>query len=178
MLLQYVGVVVMSDEIPDAERTIIVEEAHLLHEQIEFSENEFENADNDIEAAYHQTRVQETQELAADLEGDGLRESRVREMKQSAAEKANEFDEETEESARVVAKLDTAKQTLSEYFGDGPTEVEVAQMTGYQNGAVEFRGVNGSAVLTFPDEAQARGAADAILDCNGIEDEAAKVGMR
>jgi len=46
------------------------------------------------------------------------------------------------------------------------------------NGAVEFQDSSGKAIVTFPSEADARGAADAILDCNGIEDEAAHVGMR
>jgi hypothetical protein len=156
----------MSEDRPDPERTVIVEEAHLLHDQIEFSEEEYENADNDIEEAYHQTRVKETQKLATKIESDGLSESRVRGMKSEADEQAREFDEETPESARVIAKLETAEQVLEEYFGDqrGPVELgDIVASSVYEGGTVELNGLKNSAMLTVSDEANARATADAIL---------------
>lgn len=171
----------MSEDIPDPERTVIVEKAHLLHEQAEFSDDENENASNYIEAAYHETRAAYTRERIDAIEGDGLAEQDVRDARDEIKAEFDEYDEECADGARLAAKWDTEKQILGEYFGETDNVVEVGEamnVMGYEDGAVAFHGPGGKAIVEFSDEINARAAADCILDGVGAEDEAAMVGQR
>lgn len=171
----------MSDDMPDPERTVIVEEAHLLREQREYSQENAENADNEIDEAYQTRRAELCEEYLDALEGDGLRESDVRERAAEAKETLTETDEETPETGRTLAEHDAANQVLRQYFGDSPDVIEVGEpmnIAGYEDGAVEFHGPGGKAIVEFSDEINARAAADCILDGVGAEDDAAMIGQR
>ncbi|ELY97167.1 hypothetical protein, partial [Natrialba asiatica] len=117
----------MSDDIPDPVRTVSVEKAHLLHEQAAFSEDEYENTDNEIEAAYHETHVEYTHERIEQIEGDGLRGIDVRESRDEFKDEFDEYDEECVEGAKLAAKWDTEKQILREYFDEGEDTFEVGE---------------------------------------------------
>lgn len=169
------------DDYPEPNRTVIVEEAHLLHDQAEFSDEEHENASNDIEAAYHETRAEYTRERIDAIEGDGLAEQDVRDARDEFKTEFDEYDEECVDGARVAAKWDTEKQILREYFDETDDVVEVGEamnVMGYEDGAVAFHGPGGKAIVEFTDEINARAAADCILDGAGAEDDAAMVGQR
>lgn len=158
-------------ERPEPERTVIVEEAHLLRDQIEYSRDEQESADNDIEEAYHEKRVSESEVMLSRLEGEGLKEAAVRSVKEESEESADEYDEECPDFAREMAKLDTAKQVLREYFDDrqGPVALgTIAASTVYEGGVVELMGATDAAVLEVEDEVDARAAADSILQGAGL----------
>lgn len=177
---RYVDMAEDTADRPEPDRQVSVEEAHLLHDQIEFSEEEYENSNNEIEQAYHQDRVKHSQELASGIEESGLSESDLKERKSELEAESKKFDEENVEFARVMAKLDSVKMVLEEYFGAGTdkVEVEVMQTTGFDDGSVAVKGAGGIARISFTDEMQARAFADCVLDVNGLEEEAAQVGRR
>jgi len=169
----------MSDEIPKADRTVTVEEANLLREQRKHSEEQASEMD-DLSEMYHAHRAEYTQERIEDIEDDGISESEVEERLEELKEKIESTEPDTEERIEPEAEFDTERQINRRYFDNGPdvVEVEAIGLTGYEDGTVEFKDGSGKAVISFPSEADARGAADCILDCNGVEDEAARVGMR
>lgn len=169
----------MSDDIPEPERTVTVEEAHLLRAQAEHSEEQAAEGD-EIDEKYHQRRVEFTEERIEQIESEGISESEIEEAIDQLKETVEQTEPDTDERLEAEAEFDTVRQIHQRYFDGGPdvVEVEAVQFIGYENGAVEFQDGSAKATVTFPSEADARGAADAILDCNGIEDEAARVGMR
>lgn len=169
-----------NDDLPEPDRTVSVEQAHLLREQLEYSRENAEKAANEVDEAYQNRRVELTEKYIEDIEGDGLRKSDLQEELERAQEELQSFDEETPEMGATVAERDAARQILRRYFDDGPdvVEVEAVSVTGYENGTIDIQDGSGRAILTFPSEADARATADSILECNGIEDEAARVGMR
>ena len=169
----------MSDDIPEPERTVVVEEAHLLRAQAEHSKEQAADGD-EVNEKYHQQRVEFTEERIGQIESEGISESEIEETIGELKERVEETEPDTDERLEAEAEFDTVRQIHQRYFDGGPdvVEVEAVRLTGYENGAVEFQDSSGKAIVTFPSEADARGAADAILDCNGIEDEAARVGMR
>ncbi|QCC57219.1 hypothetical protein [Natrinema thermotolerans] len=171
----------MSDDLPDPERTVIVEKAHLLHEQLEYSRENAEDPDNEIDAAYQERRVDVTESYIEAIEGDGLSEADVRDDLDAARDVLSDTEEETPEVGRRVAEADTAKQILGRYFGEDDNTLEVGEamnVMGYEDGSVAFHGPGGKAIVEFSDEINARAAADCILDGVGAEDDAAMVGQR
>jgi hypothetical protein len=179
MLLQHIGIPAMSDDIPEPDRTVTVEEAHLLRAQVEHSEEQASQGD-EINQKYHEERVQYTRERINQIESQGISESDLEDTIEELREQVEDTEPDTDERIPVEAKLDTDQQINERYFDNGPDEVvvECVGLTGYDNGAVEFKDGSGRAIVEFPSEADARGAADAILSCNGIEEEGATVGMR
>jgi len=169
----------MSDDIPEPERTVVVEEAHLLRAQAEHSKEQAAEGDQ-INEKYHEKRVEFTEGRIEQIESDGISESEIEESINELKETVEETEQDTNERLEAEAEFDTVRQIHQRYFDGGPdvVEVEAVGLTGYESGAVECHDSSGKAIVTFPTEADARGAADAILDCNGIEDEAARVGMR
>lgn len=169
----------MSDDIPEPERTVTVEKAHLLRAQIEHAEEQAEDTD-DINETYHNLRKQFTEERIEQIESDGISESQIEEEMERLKDDIESTEPDTDERLEVEAEFDTLRQIHARYFGGGPDVVEVAvrRVTGYDNGNVEFQDGSGKALVTFDSEMDARAAADCILDSNGVEDEAATVGMR
>lgn len=169
----------MSNDIPEPERTVTVEKAHLLRAQVEHSEEEATDAD-EINETYHSERAEYTQERIQQIESEGITESELEESIEGNEQKIEDTEPDTEERLVPEALYDTDRQIHRRYFDGGPdvVEVEAVGLTGYDNGAVEFQDGTAKAIVTFPTEADARGAADAILSCNGIEDEGAQVGLR
>ncbi len=169
----------MSDDIPDPERTITVEEAHLLRAQVEHCEKEAAEGD-EINEQYHTQRAEFTEERIEQIESEGISESEIEESIEELKERVKATEPDTDDRLEAEAEFDTVRQIHQRYFDGGPdvVEVEAVRATGYDDGAVEFQDGSEKAIVTFPSEADARGAADMILDSHGIEDEAAQVGLR
>ncbi|MFC7216509.1 hypothetical protein ACFQO4_20835 [Saliphagus sp. GCM10025334] len=168
-------------ERPEPQRTIIVERAHLLHDQLEYSEESIDTAEDSEEEAYHTHRVGLTEDYIDALEGDGLSEATVHETVETAREEIDGGLPASPEEAQVYAELDAAQQILRRYFDETPNVLEVGavgNVSGYTNGEVEFEGTGGKAIMEFNDEITARAAADCILDGVGAEEDAALVGQR
>lgn len=158
----------MSGESPDPERTIIVEEAHLLHDQIDHCETEAEDADEEVNREYHERRAVETRELVNQLEGNGLPESEVREQYEDTAQELDDLEADTVEWARTLARHDAARQTINEYFGGtghGPVELgDITASSVYQDGTIELLGMKGrKAHMTVSSESTALATADTFL---------------
>lgn len=158
----------MSDEYPDPKRTVIVEEAHLLHDQIDHSESEAEDAEEETNEAYHTRRRSETREMVARLEGDGLRESEILEQYKNTAEELDDLEAGTVEWAHTLARHDTARQIITEYFGGtGSESVDLGDITAsslYEDGTIELIGMKGrKAHMTVESESTALATADTFL---------------
>ena len=164
-----------SDERPEPDRTVIVEEAHLLADQIEHSEQEYEAVDNDAKEAYHRTWVKEAQEYKRQIEGDGLREQRVREIVEDAAEEVSEADDGTPAEARAAGKLDAARQVLGRYFGDENGRIDLGDIAGSKvdDDIITLDGTKNRVEFTISEEGMARATADTILQAAGVDAESA-----
>ncbi len=169
----------MSDDIPEPERTVTVEEAHLLRAQVEHCEEQAAEGD-EINEKYHTQRAEFTEERIEQIESGGIAESEIEDAVEQLKKRVKATEPDTDERIEAEAEFDTVRQIHQRYFDGGPdvVEVEAVRATGYDDGAVEFQDGSGKAIITFPSEADARGAADMILDSHGIEDEASHVGMR
>jgi len=163
------------------DRTIIVDTASSLRQSLEKNQDKASNVDNEIEQAYYDRCVELTTEYIEALEGDGLRESDVRDDLASAKEELQDFTEQTPESSVPAATKGTAKFVLTRYFGDTPDTIElgrVLESSLYDDGSVSLSGFRGKAFFEFQNEKDARIAADVILESVGLEETAARVGKR
>jgi len=161
----------MSDDYPEPERTITVEEAHLLHDQIDHSESEAEDAEDEVNEAYQKRRAAETREMVKRLEGKGLRESEIREQYRNTAGMLDDLEADTVEWAKTLARHDTARQIINEYFGGtGNEPVELGDLVGdgeLEDGTIKLEGMKRTVHLTCSTEGMARATANTFLQKAG-----------
>lgn len=157
----------MPGDNPETERTVIVEKAHLLHDQLEYSAENAENPENEVDAAYQNRRVELCEQYIDELEGDGLSESVVHGRFTEAQEKVNATEDETPETIVSYAEFDATKQVIREYFGgfehDPVNLGDVMSSSLREGGLVVLNGTEGTAAFTISDEGMAMATADTIL---------------
>ena len=92
-------------------------------------------------------------------------------MKDSADQEANEKAEETIGLAKTVARLDTAKQVLEEYFGDSRGPIKLGDLVAsgdFDDSGIEIEGTRETAVLTATNEDIAFATANLFLIAAGL----------